>query len=100
MIGAWLRRVCPCRDARPYNWHLLMKILLSNDDGWQAPRRVSLHDAIRDLAEVEVVAPEHNNSAKSNSLTLYAPLSLLLAHNGFRYVNGKPADCVHVALTG
>lgn len=77
-----------------------MKILLSNDDGWQAPGLVALHDAIRDLADVEVVAPEHNNSAKSNALTLYAPLSVRRATNGFRYVNGTPADCVHVALTG
>jgi 5'-nucleotidase len=77
-----------------------MKILLSNDDGFQAPGLVALHDAIRDLADVEVVAPEHNNSAKSNALTLYAPLSVREANNGFRYVNGTPADCVHVALTG
>jgi 5'-nucleotidase len=77
-----------------------MKILLSNDDGYQAPGLVALHEAIQDLAQVEVVAPEHNNSAKSNALTLYAPLSVRTANNGFRYVNGTPADCVHVALTG
>ena len=40
-----------------------MKILLSNDDGYQAPGIVALYEAIRDLGEVEVVAPEHNNSA-------------------------------------
>ena len=77
-----------------------MKILLSNDDGYQAPGLVALYEAIKDLGEVEVVAPEHNNSAKSNALTLYAPLSVREANNGFRYVNGTPADCVHVALTG
>jgi 5'-nucleotidase len=77
-----------------------MKILLSNDDGYQAPGLVALYEAIKDLGEVEVVAPEHNNSAKSNALTLYAPLSVRTANNGFRYVNGTPADCVHVALTG
>lgn len=77
-----------------------MKILLSNDDGFQAPGLVALHEAIKDLADVDVVAPEHNNSAKSNALTLYAPLSVRQANNGFRYINGTPADCVHVALTG
>ncbi len=77
-----------------------MKILLCNDDGYQAPGLVALHEAIKDLGEVEVVAPEHNNSAKSNALTLHSPLSVHLAGNGFRYVNGTPADCVHVALTG
>jgi 5'-nucleotidase len=77
-----------------------MKILLSNDDGHQAPGLLALYDAIRDLGDVEVVAPEHNNSAKSNALTLHSPLYVHEAGNGFRYVNGTPADCVHVALTG
>jgi 5'-nucleotidase len=77
-----------------------MKILLSNDDGYQAPGLAALYEAIRDLAEVEVIAPEHNNSAKSNALTLHSPLYVHQGANGFRYVNGTPADCVHVALTG
>jgi 5'-nucleotidase len=77
-----------------------MKILISNDDGYQAPGIVALHDALKAVADVEVVAPEHNNSAKSNALTLAAPLYVHRAHNGFRYVTGTPADCVHVALKG
>jgi 5'-nucleotidase len=77
-----------------------MKILVSNDDGYQAPGIVALYEALRDIAEVEVVAPEQNNSAKSNALTLHSPLSVSRAANGFRYINGTPADCVHVALTG
>ena len=77
-----------------------MKILLSNDDGYQAPGIVALHRALQQVADVEVVAPEHNNSAKSNALTLNAPLYVHEAANGFRYVNGTPADCVHIALTG
>ena len=77
-----------------------MKILISNDDGYQAPGIVALHDALKAIADVEVVAPEHNNSAKSNALTLHSPLYVQRAANGFRYVNGTPADCVHIALTG
>ena len=77
-----------------------MKILISNDDGFQAPGIVALHAALQDIAEVEVVAPEHNNSAKSNALTLHSPLYVHTAANGFRYVNGTPADCVHIALAG
>ena len=77
-----------------------MKILISNDDGYQAPGLVALYEALKDVGEVEVVAPEHNNSAKSNALTLHSPLYVHEAANGFRYVNGTPADCVHVALTG
>jgi 5'-nucleotidase len=77
-----------------------MKILISNDDGFRAEGIVALHAALQDIAEVEVVAPEHNNSAKSNALTLHTPLYVNRADNGFRYVNGTPADCVHIALTG
>jgi 5'-nucleotidase len=77
-----------------------MKILLSNDDGFQAPGIVALYEALRHVAEVEVVAPERNNSAKSNALTLHSPLYVHRAANGFRVVNGTPADCVHIALTG
>jgi 5'-nucleotidase len=77
-----------------------MKILISNDDGFQAPGIVALHEALKDMAEVEVIAPELNNSAKSNALTLSSPLYVHRAHNGFRYVTGTPADCVHIALKG
>jgi 5'-nucleotidase len=77
-----------------------MKILISNDDGYRAEGLVALFESLKTVAEVEVVAPEHNNSAKSNALTLNAPLYVHRADNGFRYVNGTPADCVHIALTG
>ncbi len=77
-----------------------MKILISNDDGYQAPGIVALYEALKDVADVEVIAPEQNNSAKSNALTLHSPLHVSQAANGFRYVNGTPADCVHIALSG
>ena len=91
------------RGPAPYNSghrRYPMKILVSNDDGYQAPGIVALSEALRDLADVEVVAPEINNSAKSNALTLHSPLYVHTAPNGFRFVNGTPADCVHIALTG
>ncbi len=79
-----------------------MKILISNDDGYQAPGIIALYEALSaiDGVDVDVVAPEHNNSAKSNALTLHSPLYVHRAANGFRYVNGTPADCVHIAMTG
>jgi 5'-nucleotidase len=77
-----------------------MKILICNDDGYQAPGIVALYEALKTVSEVEVVAPEQNNSAKSNALTLHGPLYVHQAANGFRFVNGTPADCVHIALTG
>ncbi len=77
-----------------------MKILICNDDGYQATGIQALHDALRDVADVQVIAPEFNNSAKSNALTLHSPLYVQRASNGFRYIDGTPADCVHIALTG
>ena len=56
--------------------------------------------ACEGLGEIDVVAPEQNASGTSNSLTLHRPLSAFTAANGFRYLNGTPSDCVHVALTG
>ena len=83
-----------------YNGSNIMKILLSNDDGYQANGIVALYQALCQIADVEVIAPEVNNSAKSNALTVTSPLYVHRAANGFRYVNGTPADCVHIALTG
>jgi len=77
-----------------------MKILVSNDDGYLAPGLAALVDAIRDLGEVTVVAPEQNHSGASNSLTLTRPLSVRKGYNGFWFVNGTPTDCVHLAVTG
>lgn len=78
----------------------MKKILICNDDGYQAPGIVKLYHALRSIAHVEMIAPEQNNSAKSNALTLLSPLSVHEVEEGIRYVNGTPADCVHVALTG
>ncbi|MGE5387241.1 MAG: 5'/3'-nucleotidase SurE [Betaproteobacteria bacterium] len=77
-----------------------MHILLSNDDGYLAPGLEALAGGLSGLAELVVVAPERNRSGASNSLTLDRPLALKTAANGFRYVNGTPTDCVHLAVTG
>ncbi|ARP95410.1 5'/3'-nucleotidase SurE [Bordetella genomosp. 13] len=77
-----------------------MRILVSNDDGYNAPGLQALVDALAGLGELTVVAPETNHSGASNSLTLNRPLTVRTASNGFTYVNGTPSDCVHVALTG
>src|SRR5574343_295025 len=77
-----------------------MRILIANDDGSLAPGIAALVQACQGLGEIEVIAPEQNASGTSNALTLGRPLSVYTAANGFRYVNGTPSDCVHVALTG
>ncbi len=77
-----------------------MNILLSNDDGYQAPGLSALADGLSQLAEITVVAPERNRSGASNSLTLEHPLRAVTAENGFIRVDGTPTDCVHLAITG
>ena len=78
-----------------------MKILISNDDGYQAPGIHALAAAVTEIAEqVTVIAPERNRSAASSSLTVHDPLRVYTAPNGFLYVNGTPSDCVHLAVTG
>ncbi len=77
-----------------------MKILVSNDDGYLATGIKVLTDALVEVADIVVVAPDRNRSAASNSLTLHDPLRVSkVAENRFR-VNGTPSDCVHLALTG
>jgi len=77
-----------------------MHILVSNDDGYFSPGIALLAERLGALGEVTVVAPERDRSGASNSLTLDRPLTVRRAANGFRYVNGTPTDCVHLALTG
>jgi len=77
-----------------------MRILLSNDDGYQAPGLLALHGAMSSVADVVVVAPDRDRSGASNSLTLEQPIRARTAENGFVRVEGTPTDCVHLAITG
>ncbi len=77
-----------------------MKILISNDDGVYAPGLSVLADAVAEIADITVVAPDRDRSGVSNSLTLNRPLRLTKMPNGFISVDGTPTDCVHVAITG
>lgn len=77
-----------------------MKILISNDDGVHAPGLAHLAEALSQLGNITVVAPDRNRSGVSNSLTLDQPLRVVTTSNGFYSVNGTPTDCVHIAVTG
>lgn len=77
-----------------------MKILVSNDDGYLATGINALAQALSEIAEVIVFAPDRNHSGASNSLTLHAPLRVHKVREGRYFVNGTPSDCVHLALSG
>ncbi len=79
---------------------LMMRILVSNDDGVTAPGIKVLATELATIAEVNVVAPDRNRSGASNSLTLRDPLRVKQLDNGYYSVEGTPTDCVHLALTG
>ena len=77
-----------------------MHFLLSNDDGYQSTGLLKLAAFISPLGDITVIAPDRNRSGASNSLTLDTPLIVRVADNGFKYINGTPTDCVHLAITG
>lgn len=77
-----------------------MKILISNDDGVHAPGLFHLKNALAQIAEITVVAPDRDRSGASNSLTLQNPLRVREIEKKVFSLQGTPTDCVHLALTG
>ncbi|PSW18630.1 5'/3'-nucleotidase SurE [Photobacterium sanctipauli] len=75
-----------------------MRILISNDDGIFAEGIKTLAEALEELGEVTVVAPDRNRSGASNSLTLDYPLRIREEGERRISVEGTPTDCVHFAL--
>jgi 5'-nucleotidase len=79
---------------------ILVKILLSNDDGYRADGLVALGLAMQPLGAVTIVAPDRNRSGASNSLTLDVPVRATSYAVDSYYCNGTPTDCVHLAISG
>ena len=77
-----------------------MHILVSNDDGYEAPGIRCLAKELGQEAEITVVAPDRDRSGASNSLTLELPIRARSMEDGFIRVDGTPTDCVHLAITG
>lgn len=75
-----------------------MKVLISNDDGVQAPGLLALYEALSKIAEVKVVAPDTEQSGCASALSISKPLYIQELASGFIAVNGSPADCVYLAL--
>jgi 5'-nucleotidase len=78
-----------------------MHVLVSNDDGVDAPGIRHLSEALRQAGHrVTVVAPDRDRSGASNSLTLDQPIRALQRDEHTWAVAGTPTDCVHLALSG
>ncbi|MBS0570883.1 MAG: 5'/3'-nucleotidase SurE, partial [Proteobacteria bacterium] len=77
-----------------------MRVLVSNDDGVDAPGIQILAQRLSIVGEVTVVAPDRDRSGASNSLTLDQPIRVKKLDERRYRVNGTPTDCVHLALSG
>lgn len=75
-----------------------MNILLSNDDGIDAPGLRALEEALAPLGTLYTVAPQTEQSAQSHALTLHKPLRVRPAGERRWAVSGTPADCVYIGL--
>jgi 5'-nucleotidase len=79
-----------------------MRILLCNDDGIHAPGIAALHDAVKELGEIHVIAPDAERSAAGHAITLADPIkSTPVDRNDefFGYgIGGTPADCIKLAV--
>jgi 5'-nucleotidase len=76
-----------------------MKILLSNDDGWDAPGIQLLESVLAEVAEVWMVAPKTPQSGISHQMTFERPLTLIEYADRRYHLDGTPADCARVGLT-
>jgi 5'-nucleotidase len=79
-----------------------LKILVTNDDGIEAPGIAVLAESLREIGEVTIVAPLKEQSAVGHAITMQLPLRVIdYKKNGsfFGYaVSGTPADCVKIGI--
>jgi len=78
------------------------KILVTNDDGYEAKGLLCLVEALKELEDVEVtvVAPANEKSACGHSLTLTRPLRFVSVDDDFyKLEDGTPTDCVYLSLS-
>ncbi len=74
------------------------RILVTNDDGYNADGIKALADGLREIGDVYVVAPEAEMSGAAHSLTLSRPLRIRQINERQWAVDGTPTDCVTLAL--
>ena len=67
-----------------------MRILISNDDGYEAKGIKQLSKSLSEIAKVIVVAPNKNKSAASSSLTLGKPLKPIQIDKNIYAIDGRP----------
>ena len=76
----------------------MVRILVTNDDGYRSEGIRALADALRGIGDVTIVAPMTEASAIGHALTLRHPLRLERIDDHTFGVDGTPTDCVNVAV--
>jgi 5'-nucleotidase len=81
-----------------------MHILVTNDDGVNAPGLLALVKEMSAIGEVTILAPDHNWSASGHVKTMHRPLRVrevsLVDGTPALTTDGAPSDCVALALLG
>ena len=75
-----------------------MKLLLTNDDGFDAPGIHALLKAIEGLGQCVVIAPNQSMSGCSHQVTTHAPIQVECRGASSYSISGTPADCVRIGL--
>lgn len=75
-----------------------MRLILTNDDGVDAPGLAALAVAAAGLGEARVVAPDGPRSGCGHAVTTHRPVTVQRLGGGAIAVGGTPADCVRLAL--
>ena len=75
-----------------------MKILLTNDDGYDHPGINTLFQELSKHHEVFMMAPDTNKSGFSSALTFLTPITEQKIEENVYKIDGTPVDCVRLAL--
>ena len=82
----------------------MTSIIVTNDDGYDAPGILALAAAMRSLGQVQVCAPATNQSASGHKITLHQDIAYTRCAIGAGIpaiaVGGSPADCIALSLLG
>ncbi|MCX8031552.1 MAG: 5'/3'-nucleotidase SurE [Thermodesulfovibrionales bacterium] len=73
-------------------------IIVTNDDGVHSPGLITLFNAMKEIGDAYVIAPDRERSAVSHALTLHRPLKVDELRKNVFSVNGTPTDCVALGI--
>lgn len=76
-----------------------MRILITNDDGYQAKGIKVLAGIMKEFGDVTVIAPKHHQSGMSMALSIgFRQIAHKDLGDGWHYVDATPASCVKFGL--